>query len=169
MRSRVAPNNSRWTLACSVASMTPGICSIQVGAWVRMALSSSSPPGPRQRVTSASISGKKPSSVPNLSVQRPHNRSTPCCDSRFIAVSMNAVLPIPASPVTKAICRWPASICCMRASVGTTTGNPSPKPASASCCCARSQSAFAGKISTTKSDRHDLRPTGNECVMHCFI
>src|SRR5947207_16021243 len=34
----------------------------------------------------------------------------------------------------------------MRAFVGKTSGNPSPKPASASSCCARSQFASSGKI-----------------------
>ena len=114
------------TAACSVSSMKPGM--LQHPSW-RMGTNGAQQfvlrLGPRQRVASASISGKKASSVPNLSVQRPHNRSTPCCDSRSIAVSMNAVLPIPASPVTKAICLWPASMCCViRSSISRGTTRP---------------------------------------------
>ena len=125
MRSRVAPNTSCWNAVRSVSSMKPGMCSSQVGAWVRIATSSSAPSGAAtagcQRVNQRQkgFIGTEPLGAASAQqidtlLRQPLHRHV---DERRLADSR--------PPVTNAICLCPVSICCViRSSISRGASRP---------------------------------------------
>ena len=84
------------------------------------------PSGARQRLTSASMSGRKTSSVPNrLGAASVKQIDSPVASAARSPLAMKAVLPIPGSPVTNAICLCPVSMCCViRSSISRGASRP---------------------------------------------